>query len=169
MGSGLSQRDRAIHAFWTVASRRARLSRLPGYFGPTALESLPPPAWSLGVTREQADEFVEMVLAGTRSATSSSIWDYHASGAPLPEVGTLGIILDGVDRPRALVATTAVTVVPFGEVSAEHAYLEGEGDRTLADWRERHRRRFAEHAQHERGLDTTMLVVLERFTVLYRA
>jgi uncharacterized protein YhfF len=169
VSSGLSQRDEAIHAFWTVASRRARLSRLPGYFGPTALESLPPPAWSFGVTREQADEFVAMVLAGTRSATSSSIWDYQATGAPLPQVGTLGIVLDGADTPRVLIATTAVAMVPFGEVPAEHAYLEGEGDRTLADWRERHRRTLAEHAQHGRGFDATMLVVLERFTVLYRS
>ena len=31
---------------------------MPGYFGPTALESVQPPAWSLGETPEQADERV---------------------------------------------------------------------------------------------------------------
>jgi uncharacterized protein YhfF len=169
VSSGLSQRDLAIQAFWAVAARRARLSRMPGYFGPTALESLPPPAWSFGVTREQADEFLALVLAGTKSATASSAWDYQASGEPLPCVGTLGILLDGLERPRALVVTTAVEVVPFGAVSAEHAYLEGEGDRSLEQWRASHRRFFAEHAEHDLGFDPSMLVVLERFSVLYQS
>jgi len=161
--------DPAIHAFWEVASRHARLACLPGYFPPTALESLPPVAWSFGVTRDQADRLLALVLAGTKTATSSSAWDYQVTGEPLPTVGTLSILLDGLERPRALVVTAAVEVVPFGEVSAEHAYLEGEGDRTLEHWREVHRRFFAEHAEHARGFDPTMPVVLERFEVLYQA
>ena len=63
--------------------------------------------------------------------------------------------------------TYDIEIVPFDEVSAEHAYLEGEGDRSLATWRKAHERFFTEHAVHARGFSRDMPVVLQRFAVLY--
>ena len=63
--------------------------------------------------------------------------------------------------------TTQVDIVPFDEVSAEHAHLEGEGDRSLVTWREVHERFFTEHAVHRHGFSRDMPVVLQRFAVLY--
>ena len=40
--------DREIELFWGEAQRQARLETVPAYFGPTALSSVPPPAWSFG-------------------------------------------------------------------------------------------------------------------------
>ena len=85
----------------------------------------------------------------------------------LPTPGALGIVTDGRGVPYALVVTTQVEVVPFDEVSAEDAYLEGEGDRSLATWREVHERFFTEHAVHTHGFNRDMPVVLQRFAVLY--
>ncbi len=85
----------------------------------------------------------------------------------LPEPGVLGIVLDGEGHPRALVATTEVQVVPFDEVGEDHALAEGEGDRTLASWREGHERFFRDNDPHGRGFRPDMPVVLERFEVLY--
>lgn len=163
-----SDSDRAVAAFWQTARRAARLDQLPGYFGPSALESVQPPAWSFGATVEQADELLALVLAGTKTATASALWDYQADDEQLPEVGTLGIVTDGEGRPRALLATTRVSVSPFDEVDEEHARLEGEGDRSLAHWREVHERFFTDHAAHERGFASDMPVVLERFEVVYQ-
>jgi uncharacterized protein YhfF len=159
--------DDQVSAFWEVAKRRAKLANLPGYFGPSALESLTPPAWSFGATPEQADKLLALVLDGTKTATSSAMWDYEATGEQLPERGALGIVVDGAGRPRALVVTTEVEVVPFDEVDAEHARLEGEGDLSLEHWREVHERFFTEHAEHDRGFSPDMPVVLERFEVIY--
>ncbi|WP_435768657.1 ASCH domain-containing protein [Nocardioides sp. SYSU DS0651] len=159
--------DGGVAAFWEVAKRHARLSSLPGYFGPSALESLMPPAWSFGATPEQADALAQLVVEGTKIATSSALRDYEAAGEPLPERGALGIVLDGAGRPRALVVTTDVRIVPFDQVDAEHARLEGEGDLTLDHWRAVHERFFAEHAEHDRGFSRDMPVVLERFRVLH--
>ncbi|WP_435745207.1 ASCH domain-containing protein [Nocardioides sp. SYSU DS0663] len=156
-----------VEAFWVIARRQARLERMPGYFGPSALASLPPPAWSFGATPEQADELAELVAAGTKTATASAAEDYALEGAPLPEPGTLGIVLDGAGHPRALVATTEVRVVPFDQVDEEHARAEGEGDVTLAWWRERHEAFFREHDPHGRGFRPDMPVVLERLRVLH--
>ena len=160
-----SQED--IEAYWTVARSQARLTEIPGYFGPTPLEVLTPPAWAFGATPEHADELLALVLEGTKTATASALWDYEAEGEDLPQVGALSIVLDGAGHPRALLETTEVAVVPFDEVSAEHAYLEGEGDRTLADWREVHQRFFTEHPLHDRGFAPDMPIVLERFRLLH--
>lgn len=164
--------DGDIERFWTVARSRAKLSTLPGYLPATMLEMVPPPAWSFGATSEQADALLALVLDGTKTATASARSSYDApagteAGEPLPEPGTLGIVLDGAGRPRALVVTTQVQVVAFDRVDADHADAEGEGDRSLAHWREVHERFFAEHAPG--GFRADMPVVLERFDVLHRA
>lgn len=154
-----------VDNFWEVARAHAGLNVAPGYFGPTTLESVPPPAWSFGGSPAQADELLALVLAGTKTATASSRADY-ADESELPQPGGLAIVLDGAGHPGALIAITAVDVVPFREVDAEHAYAEGEGDRSLDGWRDAHRSFFTDHASE--GFDEDMLVVLERFQVLYR-
>lgn len=159
--------DAAVEAFWVEARRRAKLESLPGYFGPSVLASVRPPAWTFGADRVTADELLGLVLDGVKTATASAAEDYEADDEPLPERGTLGIVLDGSGRPRALIGVTDVAVVPFGRVDADHAYAEGEGDRTLEQWREEHERFFTEHDPAGRGFRSGMPVVLERFRLLF--
>jgi uncharacterized protein YhfF len=128
---------------------------------------LQPPAWSFGGTPEQADALLELVLAGTKTATASALWDYEHDEEALPEPGSLSIVLDGSGRPRALIAITAVAVEPFAAVDAEHAFLEGEGNRSLAYWREVHERFFTTYAAEGQTFADDMPVVLERFRVVY--
>ncbi len=156
-----------IESFWQVARMRAKLNPTGYYTGERPLGSLRPPAWAFGATPDQADELLALVLAGAKTATSSALWDYEAEGEELPTPGALGIVTDGRGAPHALIVTTQVDVVPFDEVTSEHAHLEGEGDRSLGSWREVHQRYFTEHATHSRGFSPDMPVVLERFAVLY--
>ncbi len=156
-----------IDSFWRVARMRAKLNPTGYYTGERPLEAVPPPAWAFGATPEQADELLALVLAGVKTATAGALWDYEAEDEELPTPGLLGIVTDGRGVPRALVVTTEVDIVPFDRVGAEHALLEGEGDRTLATWREVHERAFTEHADHDRGFRPDMPVVLQRFKVLY--
>ncbi|HEY9495044.1 MAG TPA: ASCH domain-containing protein [Intrasporangium sp.] len=156
-----------IESFWQVARMRAKLNPTGYYTGERPLASLRPPAWAFGATPEQADQLLALVLAGIKTATSGALWDYEAEGEQLPTPGALGIVTDGRAVPHALVVTTQVEIVPFDEVSAEHAYLEGEGDGSLATWREVHERFFTEHAVHGHGFSRDMPVVLQRFAVLY--
>jgi uncharacterized protein YhfF len=145
----------AVAAFWALA--RPAL----GLVGPV------PEAWAFGGTPEQADELLALVLAGAKTATASALWDYEAESDPLPEVGRLDIVLDGRGRPRALLRTTDVAVQSFDEVSADHAYREGEGDRSLAYWRRVHEDFFTRYASHDRGFSPAMPVVLQSFEVLF--
>lgn len=161
-----------ITAFWRVARNRAHLSNMPGYLPATSLEMVAPPAWSFGSSPQQADELLALVLAGAKTATASAARDYASSGAPLPQVGELGILLDGEGHPRALIETTHVQIEGFDEVGEEHAQLEGEGDRSLAAWREVHERFFSEppgSAEVIEPFSIDMDVVLERFRVIFPA
>jgi uncharacterized protein YhfF len=96
-----------VRAFWEVARMHAKLNAAPSYFGPTPLESVPPPAWSYGETTAEADAFVADVLASEGGATTAPLADYDGE---LPQEGVLSILCDGEGRPRALVETTAVEV-----------------------------------------------------------
>ena len=157
-----------VEAFWELARFHAKLNIAPSYFGPTTLEVVPPPAWSFGADPAQADELLGLVLAGAKTATTSALWDYEADGESLPQPGNLSILLDGAGHPRALIEATDVRVVPFDQVDEEHARLEGEGDGSLAHWREAHERFFTAEATHEHGFRPDMPVVLERFRVVYQ-
>ena len=161
--------DDPVRSFWDLARFHAKLNTAPAYFGPTTLEVVPPPAWSFGADAEQADALLALVLDGTKTATAGALWDFESDDEPLPEPGSLSIILDGRGHPRALIECTAVEVVPFDQVDAEHAYLEGEGDRSLEHWREVHQRFFTRVATHEHGFQPDMPVVCERFRVVYQS
>lgn len=122
-----------------------------------------PDAWAFGVTADQADELLGLVLSGTKTATSSALWSYEADNEPLPVVGELSIVCDGQGRPRALLRLTDVMVTTLDDVSESHAFAEGEGDRTLAYWRRAHEDFFRSHLPAGREVAGGMPVVLERF------
>lgn len=135
-----------------------------------AIQGLPeaaPDAWAFGATPGHADGLLDLVLAGTKTATASTLWDYEHTGDPLPEVGWLNIILDGRGVPRALLETTAIDLIPFDEVPESHAFAEGEGDRSLSHWRTVHERYWREHSESPKGFAPHMLVVCERLRLLH--
>jgi uncharacterized protein YhfF len=124
---------------------------------------------TFGDSPQLADELGALIVAGTKTATCSALWEWQAEGEPLPEVGLISIVLDGSGEPLCIIETTQVQVLPFDQVDARFAYEEGEGDRSLAYWREAHCRFFT------RTLDAIgrkpaedMPLVCERFQLVYR-
>lgn len=149
-------RGASIEDFWRQA--RATVPTLPSEL---------PEAWAFGATSEHADELLALVIAGTKTGTASSLQDIDTDGDPVPETGVLSIILDGSGHPQAVIETTEVECVPFSAVSAEHAFSEGEGDRTLAHWRSSHEAFWREYGQGAGGFSEDMLIVCERFRLVY--
>ena len=96
-----------LRVFWELARYRAKLNAAPTYFGPTTLESVPPPAWAYGEVAGESDAFVAQVLTDECGETSATADDYAGE---LPEVGVLSILCDGSGVPRALVEVTDVAV-----------------------------------------------------------
>jgi uncharacterized protein YhfF len=96
-----------LRVFWDLARFHAKLNAAPSYFGPTTLESVPPPAWAYGDSARESDDFVARVLADERGETTAPAADFAGE---LPEPGVLSILCDGAGRPRALVEVTDVDV-----------------------------------------------------------
>lgn len=96
-----------LRVFWELARYHAKLNAAPTYFGPTTLESVPPPAWAYGESVEESDAFVGEVLAEGEGRTTAPGEDYEGE---YPETGVLSILCDGSGVPRALVEVTDVTV-----------------------------------------------------------
>lgn len=166
VGSAEAQ-DAAVAAYWDTARKRAGLTRLDVVVGQQALGTVQPPAWSFGADAREADELLELVLAGRKTATASAAEPYEVHGIEVPAPGDLSIILDGAGRPRALIVTTEVAIVAFRDVDADHAAAEGEGDLSLAHWRTVHERFFTDELTRVgRGFSQDTAVVLERFRLL---
>ncbi|WP_203643095.1 ASCH domain-containing protein [Levilactobacillus andaensis] len=93
-----------------------------------------------------ADALAHLVKIGRKTATTSAL-DLYDENDARPQVGEYSIILDSQNQPVCVTQTKVVETIPFDQVSAEHAYHEGEGDRTLAYWRDVHRRVFSSFYQ----------------------
>lgn len=116
-----------------------------------------------------ADELAALVLSGVKTATCSALWEWEAEGNPTPEVGLLSITLNGAGDPICILETTEVTVRRYDEVDEDFARSEGEGDLSLAYWREAHRRFFTRTlAAIGRQFSEDMPLVCERFRVIHK-
>lgn len=126
-------------------------------------------AWAFGNSKEMADELVALVLAGTKTATASLYMLFELENEVLPYAGLHNIILDGAGNAVAIIETTDIEVVPFDEVTAKFAYLEGEGDRSLAYWRDVHKTFFEQELDEiNEDFNDEMLVVCEKFKLIYK-
>lgn len=122
-------------------------------------------AWAFGA---EPDQLAQLVLEGTKTATASAYNLYEVDKEPLPEVGTYDVVLDSHDKAICIIQIKKVSVVPFNQVSADHAFKEGEGDKSLAYWRQVHEELFTEWmAEAGLAFSEEMGVVLEEFCKVY--
>lgn len=125
-------------------------------------------AWCYG--SDDPDGLLALTVAGTKTATASAYPFYVFEKCPLPTEGTTSVILNTREEAVCIIRDVQVTVAPFLEVTAEHAYKEGEGDRSLAFWRRVHQEVFtAELREIGETFSPDMLVVCEEFRVAFRA
>lgn len=118
--------------------------------------SLPRTAFGDGPV--MADELLELILKGHKRATCWSA----ADGTKDTVVGGRWIVLDGKGRPRAVLETTELRAERFMGVNHDFAAAEGEGDLSLAHWREAHEAYFRRNG----GFDPEMLLWCERFALV---
>ena len=120
-------------------------------------------AWGFGDSPTMATELGLLVRDGPKRATAGLVGEY-AEGEPLPAVGDYSVILDGDGAAVCVIRTTGVEIRRFDEVDADFAWTEGEGDRTLADWREGHIQFFERCGM---PLTDATEMVLERFDLVW--
>lgn len=122
-------------------------------------------AWAFGA---EPDLLAQLVLEGTKTATASAYDEYLFYKEPLGQIGDTSVILDSQENAVCIIRTTKVSLVSFDEVSQEHAFKEGEGDKSLAYWRQVHEKLFTEWLG-DTGISFTpkSKVVLEEFEVVF--
>jgi uncharacterized protein YhfF len=114
-------------------------------------------SFAFGDGRELADELLDLVLRGVKTATCSTE-DEPNTSTP----GERWIVLDGRGTPRCVIESTEVTYRRYSEVDAAFAHDEGEGDRSLAYWRDAHRRYFGRQGKFSED----MMLMCERFRLV---
>lgn len=152
----------AVSAFWH------------GYLGTLAdghpHRALAPEIFAFGDSAELADELADRVLAGVKRATASLAVEFSAAGDPLPAAGDVCIVLRGDGRPMAIIERIAVAQRPFSAVDAAFAAREGEGDGSLAWWRDAHRAYFGRVCDRLGGVfDEQTPVLCQSFEVIWRS
>ena len=122
-------------------------------------------AWAFGGA---PDKLAGLVVSGIKTATCSSLELMRHEGEPLPKPGDCSVILDSAGSAVCIIRTTKVYVETFERVTEEHAFKEGEGDRSLDYWRRIHREFFTDELGAA-GLpfDEGSELVCEEFEVAY--
>jgi uncharacterized protein YhfF len=110
-----------------------------------------PPAHDLDVfyfgdTPELAAALAHLVIKGQKRGTTGWVAAADREGVVIPEVGMVSIVTDGFGHALCAIRTEKVERLRFAEVAERHAWVEGEGDRTLADWRAGHLAYFGREA-----------------------
>ena len=114
-------------------------------------------SFAFGDSPDLADELLELVLKGVKTATCSTEDEPNLSTP-----GERWIVLDGRGDPRCVIESTEVVFRRYSEVDATFAHDEGEGDRSLAYWREAHRRYFGRMGRFSED----MMLMCERFRLV---
>ena len=129
-----------------------------------------------GDSAELAEELLDAVRYGDKRATSSMANEYVYWGEQPPKAGNYWVICDGEGKAQIIVHTDSVELSSFYEVDAEFAAAEGEGDRSLENWRSEHAK-FWTRTHQAMGMTWTPEltempgheVIQERFSIVWPA
>jgi uncharacterized protein YhfF len=122
-------------------------------------------AWAFGGA---PDKLAALVVEGVKTATCSSLDMLTFEGEPVPKPGDYSVILDSAGEAVCIIRTTKAYVEAFDQVGAEHAFKEGEGDRSLDYWRRIHMEYFTEElGAVGLSFDKGSALVCEEFELVY--
>jgi uncharacterized protein YhfF/GNAT superfamily N-acetyltransferase len=152
-----ARREGSAAEYWAEYCRRAGVPAATPY-----------QAWHFGDTPALAHELVELVLRGPKRATATLAVTAEHDPQAAPMADGYNVVTERDGTPRAVIRSTWIDRRPLCDVDAAFAWDEGEGDRTLADWMDGHRRFFSrECASLGIAFSDDAPVVLERFELLY--
>ena len=119
----------------------------------------------------ERDRLVEAILDGRKTATTSLMGEFIHDHEPLPSSGRRTILVNSDNQPVAVLRYASVSVIRLSVVTWQHVLNEGEGYKSLAEWREAHESFWtSENMRQALGdpdftVDDQTLVVLETFHV----
>ncbi len=138
------------------------------YAAKLGVDILDLPHWHFCDNQHDADDCANLVVSGDKRATCHSLWGLEQRGEPLPQVGELNIVTNWAGEAICIIETTQVDIVPLNQISAEQAFIEGEGDKSLGYWQKVHWDYYTRELT-ELSLEPKpdMPVVFEQFRVVH--
>lgn len=132
------------------------------------------PLAEFGFPGPMRDALVASILRGEKTSTTELHEEHRRKGTPVDEVGARALLVDSQGRGVAVIETTAVAIKPMGAVDLAFAIDEGEGFKTVGEWKAAHRAFFtcpemkAFLGDPPFTVDDRTLVVCYRFRVVER-
>ena len=127
-----------------------------------------PLAYHFCDNQADAETCANLVVKGQKQATAASLAELDLAGYQVAQPGEYAVVTDFDGVARAVIRTTTVEIRRLGEVDAQFAWDEGEGDRSLEWWREAHlayyRRVLADSPV---PVDDDLMIACERFETLF--
>ena len=117
--------------------------------------------WHFGDNKKMADELFQLVLSGDKSATSH----LYNKGEKLHK--GFSILTNWDKTKKILIQTTKVYKTIFDKVTQEHAFKEGEKDKSLKSWRAVHRKFFTKELNNKNIKFTNSCnIICEEFKII---
>ena len=91
-----------------------------------------------GDSESLSEGLLALIRSGKKRAGTGLLRAYEAAGEPLPCLGDIEIVVNHQHEPALVTRLTSVEIMPYSQVGAEFAAIEGEGDRSLEYWRHAH-------------------------------
>ncbi len=124
------------------------------------------PLAEFGFPGELRDRLVAAILSGEKTSTTGLYAEYEEEGARPGEPGARRLVVDSEGKGVAVIEITESRVVPVRDVDVQFAIDEGEGFRSVRDWRAAHERFWS--AYRDEAIDDNTLVVAQRFRLVER-
>jgi uncharacterized protein YhfF len=117
------------------------------------------------------NDLVARVLSGEKTATTSLLVEWEVENEPLPTVGERQTVVDSAGNPAGVIELLAVEVIRLGDADSALAFDEGEGYRSVAEWRTAHEQFWSDEIFSRFPDQATVLsddtqVVVERFRLV---
>jgi uncharacterized protein YhfF len=165
-----------LAAWWYFPPRRhSRVEPLPS---PSAVVAelaargidVPPGPVRVGAygdSPQLSAELLALIRSGRKRAGTALLWAMEADNESIPTVDEIEVVVDHRGQPALITRIASVQVVPYREVTAEYAAIEGEGDGSLEYWRKAHWAFFSRECRRiGRRPSQTMPVVCSVFELL---
>lgn len=127
-----------------------------------------PPSFYFCDNKKDADECAELVIKKIKQATSPSVWWFKKNQEAFPKAGDLAIVTNWNGEPKAIIRTKKTEFVAYKNITADYAFIEGEGDRSLDYWKRTHWEYYTKEMKKiDESPTEDMEIVCEHFETIW--
>ncbi|MEX0272814.1 MAG: ASCH domain-containing protein [Flavobacteriaceae bacterium] len=117
---------------------------------------------------QDANTCAQLVKKGVKRATTPSLLELQYANEPLPKIGDFTVVTNWDGEAQCIIRTTKVRLKPYFSIDADHARLEGEGDKSLEYWKKVHWEYYQRQLQaFGRVPRESMIVICQEFEKVY--